>query len=817
MSIFTDNAQRHWDARLPVLPLQGKAAKVPGWTTLCSQMPSEEQRQAWMTGSFGTNMGLPLGQQSGVVGIDIDTDDPRVHDMIKKLLPPSTWKRVGKKGCVYAYKFTDERTFRIKDVDGNTILECLSQGAQIVLPPSIHPDTGRPYVANCELIDAKAAGLPPLPPSVEILLRGALIDLGFELSTQGFTKITSWVPMGSRDSAMTAFAGLQSRAVVRGEMTLADGLAQMEAWVINYVEKVPGDEIDVQKARDKVVQFFVRDCTGPKRRPVAVGWDVDLDPKLKEEVKGLLGEDGEAWNYEKFMTYATQQFDTHALGSGGYMAAINTLISKMVAHSSMSLIEETMFCNFVAGCSNKTLTSTALRRQLADLRKGDLEGIDHTEIAQALIPELERYGPVRFCNGSWWRYDGAKWGRMEEEVVLRQIAGTFGSYPAARRRNDHMGIMKVAASLVMSPLCTKVVDGINFANGFLTTDLVLVPHDPEFGKSYVLPYRYMPELAGQMPRMMQFLYDCWGHEEDFDDKVKALQEAIAATMFGIATQFQKAFCLFGVSGSGKTTTIDIVKALIPDEGRCSVRPAQWDDKFSPAAMEGKLMNFAGELSGDRYIAGDVFKMIVEGSQIEAQRKFQQPFTLMPRCAHWFGSNHIPKTLDTSAGFTRRWQFFSFSKPVDPQLKNTTLANEIVSEEREAIAAWAAEALPGLLEQSDYTLPASHISVVKDMGVQNNTVLAFLTNCSRVKTGRTGEGWSTTPQLILYDAYHAFCAGTANVRAVSFRSFGLMLRDLQVDFDFKEILVSNDGDGMDSHYEGISLRAPSRTSSRVVPR
>lgn len=810
--IFRNEAPRHWAAGLPVVPLQGKAVKINAWTTYCVQMPSAEQQQAWLSGDMGTNMGLPLGPQSGLVAIDVDTDEPRVHAVLEKLLPHSPWKRRGKKGCVYIYRYSGERTFRIKDTDGNTILECLSQGAQIALPPSIHPDINQPYTANAELIDVKDQA-PALPPSVEVLLRGAMIDLGYELSTQGFTKITSWVPAGSRDTAMTAFAGLQSRAVVRGEITLAEALNQMDVWVESYTEKVAGDSIDPQRAREKVVQFFVRDCTGPKRKPVSMGWDVDLDPKLREEVRQLLGEDGEAWDYEKFMSYATKAFEDHPVGTGSYMKTIETLITKMVSCSSMSPIEEQMFSRFVVNCSAKTLTFATFRRQLEDLRKGELEGVDHTEIAQALIAELERYGAVRYFNTCWWRYNGAYWMRLDENVVMRQIAETFGSYPAAKRHSDHRGIMNTAASLVSGNICTKPIEGINFANGFLTTDLQLVPHSPDYGKTYVLPYRYMPELAGQMPRMRQFLHDCWGHETDYEDRVRALQEAIAATMFGIAPRFQKAFCLYGIAGSGKTTTIDIVKALMPDEGRCSVRPAQWDDKFSPAQMEGKLMNFAGELSEDRLIAGDVFKLIVEGSEIEAQHKHRPIFRMTPNCAHWFGSNHMPKTRDTSAGFTRRWLFLVFNRAVDPALKNTNLSMEIICEEREAIAAWAAEALPELLERQEYTLPESHITVVSEMATQNNTVRFFMSGSQRVRVVPI-EPTKTSPrtsETTLYEAYWAFCNATANVRHVSLRSFRTRMQELQGELGFKVVFVTNEWGQQEAYYECVTLVAATAKS------
>jgi len=800
--IFRDNAPRHWAAGLPVVPLYGKAVKIPSWSTYCNQMPPEELRNAWLSGEMGTNMGLPLGPQSGLLALDVDTDEPAVHAMIEKLLPPSPWKRVGKKGAVYMFKYTGERTFRIKDVEGNTILECLAQGAQVVLPPSIHPDTKAPYRANADLVDVLHQVV-PLPPSAEVLLRGALIELGYELSTQGFTKITSWVPAGSRDNAMTAFAGLQSRAVIRGEITLADALNQMDVWVDNYVEKVAGDSIDPQRAREKVIQFFVRDCTGPKRKPVAVGWDMDLDSGLRDEIRGLLGEDGEAWDYRKFMNYATREFEDHNVGTDGYMKALEVIINKMVNCSSMSTIEEEMFIRFVVNCSNKTMTSATFKRQLVERRKGELDGVDHTEIAQALIPELERYGPVRFHNTSWWQYNGAYWKRLEETAILRHIAETYGSYEAAKRQSDHRGIMLVAQAIVAGDIVTKPVDGINFANGFLTADLQLVPHSPDYGKTYVLPYRYLPEAAGGMPRMRQFLHDCWGHEPDFEDRVLALQEAIASTMFGVATRFQKAFCLFGVSGSGKTTLMEIIKALMPDEGRCSVRPQEWDDKYAPAQMDGKLMNFAGELSGDRLIAGDVFKLIVEGSDVEAQHKYKPLFRLQPRCSHWFASNHLPRTRDTSAGFSRRWLFLTFTRPVDKKLKNTNLAMDIICEEREAIAAWAAQALPELLQRQEYTLPASHVSVVDQMASKNNSVRFFLRS-PRVRVVPGDQ--SRTSEATLYEAYYSFCMSIANARPVSLQNFRSMMQELQGENGFKAVSAMSELVGEEMWYESITLAA-----------
>jgi putative DNA primase/helicase len=809
VSVFCQNAQAYWDRGLPVIPLEHnqKLTYEKAWQKLASEMPTPETQTWWMQKyAGGGNIGLPLGSQSGLVAIDLDNPDPRIEAMLDKLLPPSPWTRIGKKGFVKIYKFSEgSRTFRIKDENNHTLIECLAGGAQVVLPPSIHPDTKLPYQANCNLLDVMDQAV-PLPPNVEVLIRGGLIDLGYNLATQGFTKITAWVPVGSRDCTMIAVAGIESRGVVNGERTLAEAMSQMRTWVENYVEKVAGDPMDPEKAVERLLQFFVRDCTGPKRKPVRPGWELDLDPATYKMIKEQLGEEGEAWSYEKFMVQAEELFEKNPVGSPGYMGALNLLTMKMVNCSALNPLEEQMVCKFIVNCSGKTLTHATLRRQITEMRAGELEGINHTEIAEALLVELEQYGKVRYHNTRWWQWQGAYWRELVETEILRKCAETFGAYPAARRQGDHRGIVIIAATMRTGALEQRPVAGINFANGFLTTDMVLVDHDPDYGKTYVLPFRYMPEHAAHMPRFSQLLLDCWGADVDYADKVEALREAIAATLFGVATKFQKAICLIGPAGTGKSTIMKIMLGLMPAESWCTVRPQMWGDKFSPSAMFGKLLNFAGELSNDSMIPGDMFKLIIEGSEIEAQNKHQPLFRFAPRCAHWFASNHLPRSRDTSAGFTRRWLFLTFENPVATGLKITDLDVEILADEREAIAAWAVGSLTGLMQRHDYTLPKSHIDKISEVSTTNNGVRFFMQTAGRVKVVPKVAGVTAvrTSETTLFDAYWAFCNGVANVRPVSLRNFRSQMQELQGELGFKHY-IGTGGSGMDeAFYECLTL-------------
>jgi Bifunctional DNA primase/polymerase, N-terminal len=80
-----------------------------------------------------------------VVGIDIDTDNPDIRRAIVSSIPASTFRKRGNKGETVFCKGTGiaSKSFNVGKV---RVLDVLSDGRFYVLPSSVHPDSGRPYV-----------------------------------------------------------------------------------------------------------------------------------------------------------------------------------------------------------------------------------------------------------------------------------------------------------------------------------------------------------------------------------------------------------------------------------------------------------------------------------------------------------------------------------------------------------------------------------------------------------------------------------------------------------------------------------------------
>ncbi|BCJ91794.1 hypothetical protein IZ6_25290 [Terrihabitans soli] len=813
-NIFANEAPRYWAAGLPVIPLRvrDKMPAINRWQLFADTMPTEDQKEEWLLVYHNGNIGLPLGPQSNIVAIDIDTDDPKVLAVLERVLPKSPWKRIGRKGCVMAYRYNGQRTFRLKFANGEMLCECLSKGTQFVLPPSIHPTTQLPYQANGHLLDVLSI-LPLLPRDIESILRGALEDEGIELSSGTQTRVSTFVPSGARDNAMVAHAGILARAITRGERTLIEALDEIGEWVDSFVERVAGDDISREKAQQKVIEFLVRDVLGERKRTLPEGWDTGLSGEDKEKLGLNFEEENERWEAIKIRNYMQAEFQKISEpNSSAWMSTVEFVLARIAA-ADLSSLEEDQMLQTITNLSNKQITLTALRKRLRELRQGEIEGNDHAEIANAVITEMSHFGEIRFFGSRFWQWRGACWEPLQEGHILRVIAEDFGHYPAAKKQNDHRGIVKTMASLLEKDLKQIALSGVNFANGFLTEDLELHPHNPDHGLTYVLPYRYMPEDAGRCPLFTQYLHDAWGENPDFQDKISSLQEMMAATMFGLAPKFQRVCCLLGPGGTGKTTLAKIMMELLPDDAVSYVPPHDWSDRFQPTMMLNKIMNFCGELSESKLIDGEKFKLIVEGAEINGQLKGQQIFKFRPIAAQWFAANHLPKSRDHSDGFTRRWLFLEFTRVIPREQRDVDFAVRVANEEREAIASWAVQAILRLKENQDYTIPMSHVVRVEEVSNSINSVRYFLTGSNQVRVGiaaHQGSKETRVSEAKLHEKYYSFCLGSAGVQPVGLQTFRQRMRDLKVSLGFDIIMGKETAGPPSVEYEFITIVETKRT-------
>ena len=155
---------------------------MPNWQKRfnCGVPPASE-RARWSEGDSG--VGVITGPAShGVVAIDIDTDDPSIITAIMSALPPTPIKKRGAKGETLFYYGPYIETSTSWNIEGRRVVDLIGPGRQTVLPPTIHPDTGEPYVwTGSETLDQmQPSELPGLTADVLAKISAALGPFGYQ-------------------------------------------------------------------------------------------------------------------------------------------------------------------------------------------------------------------------------------------------------------------------------------------------------------------------------------------------------------------------------------------------------------------------------------------------------------------------------------------------------------------------------------------------------------------------------------------------------------------------------------------------------------
>jgi hypothetical protein len=154
-------------------------SKVPtekGWQGFCVEPDDEDGIDMRIDKYPGANIGHACG---AICFLDADTNDAEMLKAIGGVFNVSPIKRLGSKGYAAAYRqYPGQELRRHKwfTKDGVCICEIIGYGGQVVVPPSIHPDTQKPYqwIGEGSMDTVEAKELPHMPPNAVELLDVAL-------------------------------------------------------------------------------------------------------------------------------------------------------------------------------------------------------------------------------------------------------------------------------------------------------------------------------------------------------------------------------------------------------------------------------------------------------------------------------------------------------------------------------------------------------------------------------------------------------------------------------------------------------------------
>lgn len=128
----------------PFFPTKAESA-TGEWKEYQTRRATPDEIRSWWDRHPGLNVGVALGPVSGLVGIDVDDEDG--DELLAEMSGgdlPETWEYTTGKGRRLLYRLPEgvtvvNQAFRRPGTEIE-ILRFMSQGGQVVLPPSVHPN-----------------------------------------------------------------------------------------------------------------------------------------------------------------------------------------------------------------------------------------------------------------------------------------------------------------------------------------------------------------------------------------------------------------------------------------------------------------------------------------------------------------------------------------------------------------------------------------------------------------------------------------------------------------------------------------------------
>jgi len=276
----------------------------------------------------------------------------------------------------------------------------------------------------------------------------------------------------------------------------------------------------------------------------------------------------------------------------------------------------------------------------------------------------------------------------------------------------------------------------------------LRPFDRSDFITYQLPFEYNPQAKA--PLFEAYLNKVLPDPE----RQRVLAEYLGFVFIkhgSNALKEEKALILYGTGANGKSVFFQVVNALLGTDNvsSYSLQSLTNDNGYFRAKLANKLVNYASEINGN--LEASIFKQLVSGEPVEARLPYGQPFILKQYAKLIFNCNELPKDVEHTNAYFRRFLIIPFDVTIPPHEQDKNLHTKIIEKELSGVFNWVLQGLNRLLEQKKFSDCEAAQQAVEQYKIESNSVQMFLNE-------NEYKGSFTNYKLIkdLYPEYRAFC-------------------------------------------------------------
>jgi putative DNA primase/helicase len=734
------------------------------WSDYCGHAPSQDQIKRW--GAIpNSNITLCCGY-GGLVVIDADTDDKDILAAILKALPNCRIGRFGSKGFALLGRHLDpevavgKKRFRsIRRADPAVIepmVEIKASGQNIMVPPSIHAKTGRPYIwINPEtgMVGNERPALADLPIITDddiARLREALAPWARkprEPKPRSGGKAASFNGNERRYEAY-AQAGLKNAKeelarAKEGRPTLFFRLACGLGWAVKHEVISENDFCDAFHKACEDNGLTARDG----RRAI----DATLSSSLGKSENDPLPELPD----RPLEKPASGKRQANGKGSGNGL-------DKEGAHHLAP--ERGEYVEYVEHVDPEDGPQPQPRDGGGDIEddEGDATtgpGLSETALALRLADKYP--GKLLYVTkwGKWLLYDGKRWradrtgygfSRAREiclDAAKEIVDNALKRAEALTSAKTVAGVDKLAKADQRLAAVPEQFDAdlwaLNTPGG--TVDLrtgKMSPHRP--GDFIMKMTGVAPDPDCPIPNWLSFLETVTGGDKEL---IGYLQRMIGYCLTG-STREHAIFFLWGPGGNGKTTLAEAIAGTMGDY-HCVGYIETFTDADGKghrghptdlAKLHGARLVTVTETEEGRYWSMSTIKSMTGGDKITARFIAKDFFDFTPRFKPVISGNHKPKLRSVDEATRRRMNLIPFTHKIQKADKDFP---EKLKAEWPGILAWAIEGC--LLWQHDGLKPPKAVTEMTEEYLQEeDNVAAWI--AERLKSDIGPAGFELTAEL-----------------------------------------------------------------------
>jgi len=305
--------------------------------------------------------------------------------------------------------------------------------------------------------------------------------------------------------------------------------------------------------------------------------------------------------------------------------------------------------------------------------------------------------------------------------------------------------------------------------------LELTEYNQEFLSTRKFPIHY--DAKARCPKFTNFLKECHSNPESIITVIEEMANILSFDNLNL----EVSAIWIGDGSNGKSTCLKIIEGCVGKKNCSHVSiHAMQNKRFAISQLDGKSANIYADISNKELNNLGVFKQVVSGETIPAEKKNKDPFDLNSFAKHFFSANEMPDIKDNSDGAFRRIYVTKWDNQFLPGVNRIEgLSDIILNEEKSGIFNLMLENFKTLQRNKGFRYKQSIAKVRETIKLESDKIREFINEVLVKDTN------GVIAKDKMYEIYNKYCNFHA-YETYSKQKFGANLPTYGIQEDSKKM-------------------------------